>query len=92
MAPFAPDSPHALMPSALVVQTNPVSLKTIAAGMCSGQSVVEQRAAQQLTRGRIVDGTFQERLADALCNTALNLPLDICHVQDAAKVVDCDVG
>jgi hypothetical protein len=35
MAPFAPNSPHALMPSALVVQTNPVSWKTFAAGMCT---------------------------------------------------------
>ena len=35
---------------------------------------------------------WEERLADALCNATLNLALDICHVQNTAKVVDRYIG
>ena len=53
----------------------------------AGHRVVHERARQQLAAG-VIQGVFQQRLADALGDAALNLALDDHRVDHAADVVD----
>ena len=50
--------------------------------------VVHEAAGQQLARVAVVDAVFQQCLADALGQTAMNLALDDHGVDDGAEVVD----
>ena len=55
------------------------------------QRVVEHRPGQQLT-GIVVDRLFPERLADALHDAAVHLPLDDHRVDLRAAIVDRHVS
>ena len=52
----------------------------------AGHRVIHVRAAQQLP-GFVVDAVFQQRLADALRQAAVNLAFDDHGVHDVAKIV-----
>src|SRR5512134_2987446 len=72
-APIAPASPAPLMPSGLVAQGMLLKRMSIGGMLCARQSVIDERAGQKLTRLAIVDGPFEQRLADALGDSALHL-------------------
>ena len=54
--------------------------------------VVHERARQELTRFVVVDAVLEQRLTDALNDPAMQLTLDDHRIDDAADVVDRNVG
>ena len=88
-----PPSPAGRMPSGCVVDGTSL-MSVVKNGKIVGarHGIIHERAGKHLARAGVIEAMFEQRLADALGDAAMGLPVDDQRINGAADIVHrrCD--